>query len=380
MAAIFKWSEAFLTHLPTVDEQHYRLVSLINELAEQVGSVEVIDPQTFATARDALLSYTKFHFGDEESQMEKAQLDPRYLAFHRDQHQTFVDEISNLSEISSLTLEEGGRLVEYLFHWLVFHILDVDQSMARQLSAICAGASPVQAYESDTQTQASSASLLLTALSALYQKLLERNQTLIKLNHELEQRVRDRTVKLENANRQLQFLSTHDELTGLPNRRFANQSLDRLWHEFKRYGDSLSVLILDADHFKQVNDNFGHAEGDALLRALAVRLRDAARQCDIVCRLGGDEFLVICPKTSLSQAANVARRILSARQPSYTVDGVECWDGAVSIGIAEAEDAMIRSDDLLQAADLTLYAAKQKGGACMTGHGDLQYRDSTIIE
>ncbi|MDH5512560.1 MAG: GGDEF domain-containing protein, partial [Gammaproteobacteria bacterium] len=133
-------------------------------------------------------------------------------------------------------------------------------------------------------------------------------------------------------------------------------------------GGSLSVLLLDADHFKQVNDRFGHAEGDALLRTLATRLRDAVRRSDIVCRLGGDEFLVICPHSSLPGAADVARKILAAKQPFCTADGVECWDGAISIGIAEATGAMTQPEDLLEAADQALYTAKRQGGARMAGH------------
>lgn len=369
MSPIFNWSKAFLTHLPSVDEQHLQLINLINDLAEQVSSAKVFEQQTFAATCDALLDYAGFHFGDEEFQMDKSRLDPRHLAYHRDQHQAFFNEVSRLSETSSASREEALMLVEYLFRWLAYHILDVDHSMARQLRAIRDGASPAQAFENDVRAQTSTAEPLLAALSALYHVVLNSNRKLDSLNRELEQQVRQRTIDLEVANRELQLLSTHDELTGLPNRRFANQSLDQLWMEFKRYRSQLSVLILDADHFKQVNDRFGHAEGDALLRILASRLRDSVRQCDIVCRLGGDEFMVICPRTSQSQATNLARNILAAKQSFHTADGVECWDGGISIGIAEAGEAMTRFDDLLRAADQALYTAKQQGGSRMASHG-----------
>jgi hemerythrin len=187
------------------------------------------------------------------------------------------------------------------------------------------------------------------------------------LNRELEQRVQQRTIDLEHANRQLQLLSTQDDLTGLPNRRFAILSLNQLWFETQRYGGALSVLMLDADRFKEVNDRFGHAAGDALLRDLAKRLRDAVRRSDIVCRLGGDEFLVICPRSSRLGAADVARKILADKRPCRTGDGVECWDGALSIGIAEVRGSMTRLEDLLQAADQALYTAKRQGGAQVAG-------------
>lgn len=131
----------------------------------------------------------------------------------------------------------------------------------------------------------------------------------------------------------------------------------------------LSVLMLDADNFKLVNDNFGHAEGDAILCALAERLRDCVRRCDIVCRLGGDEFLIICPNTSQPQATFVAKNILAAKQPLYTTDGVECWEGAISIGIAEAGGTMTSVEELLQAADQALYTVKRLGGGDVVCHG-----------
>ena len=369
MIPLFTWNESFMTNLPSVDEQHQRLVGLINSLGELVMSSAVIEPQAFAAMRDDILDYASVHFGDEESQMVKSALDPRHLDLHLAEHRAFVDEVLNLGELGdSVPIERARALVEYLVRWLAYHILIIDQSMARQLRAVHDGQSPAQAFENDVQSQTSGTDPLLGAMTGLFYEVSERNRELRILNRDLEQRVQQRTIDLENANRKLQLLSTQDELTGLPNRRFANLSLNQLWLEAKRYASSLAVLMLDADHFKQVNDRFGHPAGDALLRTLATRLRDAVRRSDMVCRLGGDEFLVICPHTPLAGAANVARKILATKQPFCTADGVECWDGAISIGIAEVREAMAQPEDLLQAADQALYTAKRQGGACMAGH------------
>jgi diguanylate cyclase (GGDEF)-like protein len=89
------------------------------------------------------------------------------------------------------------------------------------------------------------------------------------------------------------------------------------------------------------------------------------RASDIGCRLGGSEFLVICPSSSRMNAAAVAEAILSEQQPFRTSDGVECWNGAVSIGIAEADSTIEGPEDLRRAAGQALYAAKRQGGACM---------------
>lgn len=362
MVSLFAWNETFLTKLPSVDEQHQRLVGLINDLGELVMSAETIDPQAYAAMRDAILDYTNVHFGDEETMMKRLELDRRHLDPHMAEHRAFIDEALSLGAFGDNVLpERAGALMEYLVRWLVHHILGRDQSMARQVWAIQDGQTPAKAFEDDARYQTSGTDPLLSALTKLFYIVSEQNR-------ELEKRVQQRTIELENANQQLRLLSIQDELTGLPNRRFANLSLGRLWPEVKRYGGSLSVLMLDADHFKQVNDRFGHAEGDALLRNLATRLRESVRRSDIVCRLGGDEFLVICPQSPLSGAADVAKKILAAKRSMRTADGVESWDGAISIGIATADDAMAQPDDLLRAADQALYAAKQQGGSRMAEH------------
>lgn len=125
--------------------------------------------------------------------------------------------------------------------------------------------------------------------------------------------------------------------------------------------------------FKEVNDEYGHDEGDALLRSLARNLSNAVRTNDIVCRLGGDEFLVICPRCSQKDACAVAEKILTAPKNFCNADGVECWSGAVSIGVAQAEPSMTQPEQLLKAADRELDAAKRKGGgtvsACPEGEG-----------
>lgn len=368
MQSLFTWNESFLTHLPSVDEQHQRLVNLINDIGERVISAETIDPQAFASARDILYDYASFHFSDEEALMEQAGLDTRHVEVHRVTHRVFAMEAQSLVELGDDISPERVRfLVEYLVHWLAYHILGTDQSMARQIEAIKNGRSPAAAFDDDAEYIQTSTDPLLAALKGLFQVVSARNHELRMLNSELEERVKQRTRDLEQANHQLQMLSTQDELTGLPNRRFAVLTLGHLWAETQRYGNPLAVLLLDADRFKEVNDGFGHATGDALLQALSARLRQSVRSSDIVCRLGGDEFLVICTQGTYAAAAEVARKILATRQPFFDADGTECWNGAVSIGVAEAGKSMAGFEDLLEAADKALYVAKRQGGARMAG-------------
>lgn len=365
MSSIFTWNASFLTSMPDVDDEHQQLVALINNYSEMAMCSESIAPQNFAQVSNAMLEYARFHFGSEERLMREAGLDERFIERHCIEHRSFLFEAMHLCDIAQPTAVRAHDLFEFLVHWLAYHILGVDQGMARQIRAVQSGEDATRAFEIDRLYLQSNTEPLLSAMGGLFHQISKSNRDLRALNHKLEERVRERTLELEQANKQLKLLSTHDDLTGLPNRRHATVTLQQLWGEWQRYGENLSLLLLDADHFKEVNDRFGHAAGDGLLRNLATLLRDVVRGSDSVFRLGGDEFLVICPHTDLDGAAAVAKKILAARRPFHTAEGEECWDGALSIGVAMARSFMVRPDELLQAADQALYAAKRLGGACL---------------
>lgn len=364
MLSLFNWNEGFLTHISSVDEQHRKLVELINDLGEMIFSSDTLDPLQFIPVRDTLFNYVHQHFVDEESIMAAAELDPRHCEPHILAHQAFLAEALVLGDITNgFSIDEARRLVDYLINWLAYHILGMDQTMAKQVVAVEKGESAATAYETEAQSARYSSEPLLAAMSGLFYMVSERNRELRSLNRELEMRVKERTQALEAANHRLQLLSTQDDLTKLPNRRFAYLSLDQQWQERVRYQTPLAVLMIDADQFKAVNDNFGHAMGDALICEIGRRIRSTVRASDIVCRLGGDEFLVICPRTDHAGATELARKIVAASLPFQTPEGVECWRGALSIGTAEADATMSNPEALLAAADRAMYSAKRQGGA-----------------
>ena len=150
----------------------------------------------------------------------------------------------------------------------------------------------------------------MTALRGLFELVSQRNKALIQLNETLEQRVEQRTLALSEANRHLEQLSLTDVLTGLPNRRHAMKTLSQLWQESIAGEVGLVCIMIDVDHFKEVNDRYGHEAGDKVLVKLAQTLRESFRNDDIVCRLGGDEFFVICPCTSREGGSYVADLVL----------------------------------------------------------------------
>ena len=159
-------------------------------------------------------------------------------------------------------------------------------------------------------------------------------------------------------------LSTTDALTGLPNRRAFDAALEKAWAVSRRDGTPLSVLMVDADRFKSVNDGFGHAAGDALLRALGKAVAEAAmRPGDVVCRVGGEEFAAILPGADAPGALAVAERV--HREVARMRPGAPYPAGrrtTVSVGVASTTDGeRVGAADMVAAADEALYAAKEGG-------------------
>ncbi len=363
MFKLFTWSDAFATAVPLVDEQHKVLVDLINRLGESFISSSDTQGEAYRTAHRALVQYTRDHFGDEETYMERFGLDPSFVRMHRHSHRAFVERLEITGSPDATTLAQDlPSLLDYLVCWLTDHILIVDQSMVRQGQHIQQGWSATAALEAEMQRSRTHAEPATEALRVLLWKLAESNTSLRTLNRELEQRIEQRTADLALANQQLRILSNQDDLTGLPNHRFAVASLHEQWTKARDTATPLAILLLDADRFKPVNDTHGHAVGDLLLRDLAHRLRNAVRSTDVVCRFGGDEFLIICPHTDGEGATRIARSVLDAQAPFFTPDAQPCWDGAVSIGVAQMLPAMGSIEALLESADQALYRAKQHAG------------------
>jgi len=170
----------------------------------------------------------------------------------------------------------------------------------------------------------------------------------------------DVTDLIRNAE-QLERLATTDTLTGLYNRRHFLAALSAEWSRFQRYYRSLSVLMVDIDLFKSVNDRYGHAVGDVAIREMAEACLRGKRKSDVVGRVGGEEFAVLLPETSLSRARVVAERIRKGIAAETLRAGDVSFRITASIGIAEASVSMRGADGLLAAADHALFQAKAQG-------------------
>lgn len=202
-------------------------------------------------------------------------------------------------------------------------------------------------------------SQLSQSMRSMTSSLLTHERELEALNQTLEQQVQQRTEALASANQELERLATRDALTGVDNRRSFDERLKQCFETAKRTGRGFSLLLLDADHFKRVNDTHGHTVGDQVLQQLAQLLCANTRAIDFVARYGGEEFVVLLPETAASEEAAIAAEkiraaVEAAEFPAVgrltASSGVSCWSPA---------DA--QATDIVQRADKALYAAKAAG-------------------
>ena len=195
-------------------------------------------------------------------------------------------------------------------------------------------------------------------------ELLARTRTQIR-----RKRLQDRLA--ENYQRSLSLALT-DELTGLYNRRYLCAHLDELVGRINRDGTGAVVLLLDIDYFKRVNDTYGHAAGDDVLRELAARATACVRSVDLVARLGGEEFVVVMPEVDLTVATSVAERLRQtvAAKPFTIRDNGKQLHSTLSIGIAAALPGADTRDCWLKRADDALYRAKTAGRNRVVAYSD----------
>ena len=190
-------------------------------------------------------------------------------------------------------------------------------------------------------------------------------QRVVQLQEELafdrEQMVRF-SNELSIANKRLQQQALTDALTDLSNRRFAMERLEQEWALTQRGERALSCMMLDIDHFKKINDTFGHQLGDEALKQVADALRKTARAQDVVCRYGGEEFLVICPDTGATAAYQAAERMrVSVESLRMLAPDGRHMPLTLSIGVAEKGEGIADMNALINRADDSLYAAKTQG-------------------
>jgi len=358
----FRWDSCFLTGLPTVDEQHKYLVDLINQFGDLLMRPEGASADQVERLIGELKRYTIYHFQEEEALMRSKLANSPHVRAHELEHARFLQDVNHLhADVTGDNQQAATALLNYLSNWLAFHILGTDRLMAALLHAKASGESLRDAYNDFQRHKDPATAALLHAMGQLVAQVSERSRALADLNQTLEARVERRTHALSTLNQRLESMAMTDVLTELPNRRHAMLVLDREWRRSGREDAALACLMIDVDGFKQVNDGHGHDAGDAVLIELAKCLRSSVRGQDVVCRLGGDEFLIVSPAAPLEGALHMAEKLRTA-VASLRVDvGGAQWLGSVSIGVAVMLPTHQRMEDLLKDADRGAYQAKVLG-------------------
>jgi diguanylate cyclase (GGDEF)-like protein len=204
-------------------------------------------------------------------------------------------------------------------------------------------------------------------ITALVTALRSRRRTMDALNDErnhLEDRVLQRTLELLMANTKLEQLATSDPLTGIANRRKMTEQIAKELERARRYHHPLALLMVDIDHFKRINDTYGHDMGDQVIVAVAGALTAGMRNIDLVARFGGEEFVLLMPEAEIRMAAAAAERVReTVSRLVIEADGGLTVSLTISVGVAASypKDAPDSPSSLLVRADKALYRAKQEG-------------------
>lgn len=242
---------------------------------------------------------------------------------------------------SSPTVFIWPVLLPMVLHFLLGRGLGLVLSVAGLLAAILIGWQRFGGPDGADQAVLAGNFLLAAVLALLLAHVYERGRELT------EKRLHD--------------LASTDTLTQLPNRTLLDETFERFSAIARRHGTPLSLLVMDLDHFKHINDCYGHAAGDRVLVEFARLLRRRLRGGDFVCRHGGEEFLALLPETDVARAESLAEELREATEATVVESGCHSITLSISIGVAELAPDAADLDAMLRVADRRLYRAKSLG-------------------
>jgi len=273
----------------------------------------------------------------------------------RQQESTALTQVNKLLRVNLLTMLFAG-IIFIALAWVVAN------NISRPVKALTKSARRIQEGKKDvdfsTNFWADELQKLSDALRGMSATLIQQKDELAQSNQTLEAKVELRTQELQALNIALERLARTDALTNLPNRMSTTERLEIEFARFKRTGVPYSVLVLDIDFFKRINDTYGHAIGDDMLRHVATVLITTLRNTDFVGRTGGEEFVIILPETDLSAAIIVAEKVRVAVASS---SAPSAGNVTVSIGVREVLASDLDAQTAVTRADGLMYQAKANG-------------------
>lgn len=270
-------------------------------------------------------------------------------------------------------LQSANRLLTFKLVFIIFILLSIFVYLIRrELRPLKKLTETVLAYDPKLNnfplpisSKKDEVGVIQNAILLMVDKIGSHTQMLDQINLSLEEKVKERTKELYEANQQLKALSVTDDLTKLSNRRYFEEYFQKSWELAKRKNVNLSLVMCDIDHFKKVNDIYGHQIGDEVLKAVAIALKEALKRgTDFVARYGGEEFIMVLYETNLQEAQSLCQRVQENLKilKNEKLEGVKISSITMSFGIActipKKDD---NSDSLIKYADDALYNAKETG-------------------
>jgi len=334
--------------MSSVDDRHGRTLMLAEMALQQIKTLKLpADPQSFelwyvyASNLNLRLNETVNELLRRQGNLTDADLVSLY--------EEYISSVRSAGRLNIVANELSGQVVR------VLEMIGTASASAKQYDrSLGAGAA---AFDEDPGGD---------SIKTIVEELVQATKEMKQNNHTLEVQLTEAKRRADHLQREIETIrleSLTDPVTLISNRQFFDDSINSLFHDARDHGHALSLLMLDIDHFKKVNDRHGHQIGDFVLRAVAAKIRGMVRADDIAARYGGEEFAVIVPKQPLAVAKMLAERIRSAIEIAdikMRSTGVSLGHVSVSIGVAQLRDTET-VEDLIRRADQCLYAAKRAG-------------------
>ncbi|MDV7341106.1 bacteriohemerythrin [Terasakiella sp. A23] len=366
---VFPWNDNFNTGHKEIDEQHRKLVSLLNELATTLINNQTMD---VSKAFDDLAKYADFHFAAEEEIWRKFFDDDSWLHSHQLTHSSFLPKV--------LEIQKNGKdkplhdlieeIIQFLIRWLIFHIIDDDKRLAIVVESMEKGHDLIKAKQIADRKMNGSVRVLIDAVLTMYDGLSNRTLGLLR-----ERKARmEAEEKLREANEKLEKLSYIDQLTQLYNRRHFDDIFARELKRARRKKTMLTLMMLDVDYFKRLNDKYGHPEGDVALKKVAQEIKRCCKRASDFCfRIGGEEFAILTNSSNSEEqvrlAETIRQNIENLQIPNEDSDVSDF--ATVTIGLVSViPDQDTTEDGMMKIADGRLYAAKRNKRNTVLAEGE----------
>ena len=358
---VFPWNKNFETGIKKIDEEHKTLVILLNKLANSLTQEKLTEVQeTFVQ----LAEYADYHFKSEEKIWEEYfDKENSLFELHKESHNSFLPTIIKLQEKNKEQsfYDTAEEILLFLVRWLAFHIIDEDKRLALIIDSIKNGKKLNEAKLISDSQMSGSMKILVDAILSMYDSL---SIKAIKLIRERKARIKAQK-ELRETNKKLEKLSITDQLTDLYNRRHFEELFEKELKEAKKNNTIISVILFDIDHFKKLNDKYGHIQGDKALKSVAKCIKKVCKKANAFAfRVGGEEFAILITdkesKSSLELCETLKQEIAEMKilNENSFVSNYLTISAGISSKTPEKFDTI---DSFMKIADEKLYKAKELG-------------------